>query len=482
VRRPRSLLAPALAAGTVLAASAVVWAEPAAAHGLVGRADLPVPEEYFAWAVRIVLVVSFIALAVLWKHPVLERDSWRALPSWLGRVVTSRPVEIAAGAIGVFLLGVVVFSGLEGTATPTGNFAPTFIYVVFYVGLVPIGAVFGDVFRAFNPWRAGARGVAWVAGKAAGEAFEAPRAYPERLGRWPAAVGLTAFAWMELAAANGDVPQNLAIAAIIYSGLTWAAMAIYGVEPWTTRGEAFSVYFNLFSRISPLERRGRDIGVRLPLSGLAKLDQLPGTVAVLAVMIGTVSFDGLAESPLWADIAPHLTDFFGSLGLSPERAVEGSFGLGLIVMIVLVYGFYRLGALGMRWLAGSADAGRLERVFVHSLVPIALAYVSAHYLTLLLYQGQSILFLASDPLGEGADLFGTAGRSVDYGVIGANGTWYWQVGFVLVGHVAALVLAHDRAIAIYGDSKLATRSQYWMLAVMIGFTTLALLLLSTANA
>ncbi|MEX2253768.1 MAG: hypothetical protein WD649_06405 [Thermoleophilaceae bacterium] len=482
MRGPRRILAAALAAGGLLAASAAAWAEPAAAHGLVGRADLPVPESYFAWAVRIVLVLSFIALAVLWKHPLLERDSWRPVARGLGRVLTSRPVEIACGAIGVFLLGVVVFAGLEGTATPTGNFAPTFVYVVFYVGLVAVSALIGDVFRAFNPWRAAARGVAWIATKAAGEAFEAPRAYPEWLGRWPAAAGLVAFGWMELAAANGDVPQSIAIATIIYSGLTWAAMAIYGVEPWATRGEAFSVYFNLFSRISPFERRDREIGVRIPLSGLAKLEQLPGTVAVLAVMIGTVSFDGLAEAPLWADITPHLTDFFGSLGFSPERSVEGSFGLGLIVMIVLVYCFYRLAALGMRWLAGSADAGRLERVFVHSLVPIALAYVAAHYLTLLLYQGQSIFFLISDPLGDGADLFGTAGRSIDYGVIGANATWYWQVGFVLVGHVAALALAHDRAVTIYGDSKLATRSQYWMLAVMIGFTTLALLLLSTANA
>ena len=476
------MLVPALAACATGAAVMAVGAEPALAHGLVGRADLPVPESYFAWAVRIVLVLSFVGLAVLWKHPVLERDSWRALPAGLGRVITSRPVEIVAGAIGVFLLGVVVFAGLEGTATPTGNFAPTFVYVVFYVGLVALSAVFGDVFRAFNPWRAAARGVAWIATRAAGEAFEAPRAYPERLGRWPAAVGLAAFAWMELAGANGDLPQSVAIATIIYSGLTWAAMAVYGVEPWVTRGEAFSVYFNLFSRISPFERRGREIGVRTPLSGLAQLAQLPGTVAVLAVMIGTVSFDGLAESPLWADITPELTDVFTSLGFSPERAVEGSFGLGLTVMILLVYGFYRLGALGMDWLAGSADAGRLERVFVHSLVPIALAYVAAHYLTLLLFQGQSIFFLASDPLGDGADLFGTAGRSIDFGVIGANATWYWQVGFVLVGHVAALVLAHDRAVVVYGDTKLATRSQYWMLAIMIGFTTLALLLLSTANA
>jgi hypothetical protein len=124
---------------------------------------------------------------------------------------------------------------------------------------------------------------------------------------------------------------------------------------------------------------------------------------------------------------------------------------------------------------------RLARAFVHTLVPIALAYVSAHYLTLLLFQGQAIFFLSSDPLGDGSDLFGTAGRSVDYGVIGANATWYWQVAFVVGGHVTALVLAHDRALALYDDAKQAVRSQYWMLAVMVGFTSLALWLLSQSN-
>jgi hypothetical protein len=143
---------------------------------------------------------------------------------------------------------------------------------------------------------------------------------------------------------------------------------------------------------------------------------------------------------------------------------------------------YRLGVAGARTVGGGFSSARLARAFVHSLVPIALAYVAAHYLTLLLDQGQAIVFLASDPLGEGSDLFGTADRRIDYGVIGANATWYWQVGFVVTGHVAGLTLAHDRALALYQRAEHAVRSQYWLLAVMIGFTSLALWLLSQANA
>ena len=119
---------------------------------------------------------------------------------------------------------------------------------------------------------------------------------------------------------------------------------------------------------------------------------------------------------------------------------------------------------------------------MHSLVPIAMVYVAAHYLTFLLFEGQSIFYLASDPFGEGWDLFGTATSAIDYGLLSQNAAWYLQVGFVVLGHVAALVLAHDRALALYGDPKLAVRSQYWMLAIMVGFTSLALWLLAQAGA
>ena len=270
----------------------------------------------------------------------------------------------------------------------------------------------------------------------------------------------------------------MAIAALVYSGLTFVGMALYGVDRWAERGEAFSVYFNLFSRLSPFERRGSQIGLRRPLSGLTRLEPLPGTVALLAVMIGSVTFDGAAEGSLWGSVAPDLTDFFGSLGLSPARAIEAAFTVGLVAAILIVAGFYRLGIAGARTVGGGFDSARLAKAFVHTLVPIALVYVAAHYLTLLLYQGQAIEYLAADPLGEDPDLE----RSIDYGVIGATAAWYWQVGFVVAGHCAGLTLAHDRALALYAKARNAVRSQYWMLIVMIGFTSLALWLLSQANA
>src|ERR687898_430352 len=450
-------------------------------HGISVRADLPIPEWLFGWAAAMVLVVSFVALAVLWPEPRLQRRTWRPLPGRIGRFLAIRPVEIVCGAIGVFLLGVVIYSGLRGVDVPEANFASMFVYVGFWVGLVPLSVLFGDVFRAFNPWRAIGRAAAWVAQKASRSDLPAPLEYPERLGRWPAAIGLFAFTALELVYADGDKPESVAIAALAYSALTFLGMALYGVERWIERGEGFSVYFNLFSRLSPVETRDGEVGLRRPLSGLPSLELLPGTVALLAVMIGTVTFDGFSGKRPWNSVSPDIAQFFRDRGVSPEHALELTFLLGLIGGVLFVAGFYGLGVLGARSVGGGFSARRLAHEFAHTLVPIALAYVAAHYFTLLLFQGQAIVYLASDPLGRGSDIFGTADSQIDYTLIGADATWYWQVGFVVAGHVAALMLAHDRALALYDDAKLAVRSQYWMLAVMVGFTSLALWLLSSAN-
>jgi hypothetical protein len=451
------------------------------AGGLLGRADLPIPDWLFGWAAAIVLIVSFVALAALWPEPRLEGDRWRPLPNGVGRGIASRPVEIVCGAIGVGLLGAVIYTGFKGTQSPAGNWAPTFVFVNWWVGLVPLSVLFGDVFRAFNPWRAIGRVLGWTATRVAPGGLPAPLRYPERLGHWPAVAGLFAFVCLELVKSEGDKPETIAIATLVYSALTFVAMALYGVEAWCERGEAYSVYYNLFSRISPWETRDRELGVRPPLSGLAHFKALAGTPVLLAVMIGSVSFDGAGEAPIWTNTAPHISTFLQDRGLSPEPAFELTFLIGLTAAIAIIYGFYSLGILGARSVGGGFSADRLAKAFVHSLVPIALAYVMAHYLTYLLIRGQALIFLSSDPLGDGSDLLGTANHQLNYGIIGAKATWYWQVGFVIAGHVAGLTLAHDRALAMYSNAKQAVRSQYWMLGVMVGFTSLALWLLSQAN-
>src|SRR3954471_11790419 len=229
------------------AAAILIAPAAASAHGLVQRSNLPIPEWLFAWAAAVVLIISFVALAVLWPSPRLEEHvPWRPLPV-LGKLLGSRVVEALCGASGVLLLVVTVLAGYIGAGTALDNFAPTFILITFWVGLVFASVLFGDVFRAFSPWRAIGRLLP----------SQGLRPYPERLGHWPAAAGLLVFTWIELASGWGDHPATLVTAAVGYTIITLIAQVVWGVETWTRYGEAFSVYFGLFARISIFETRER---------------------------------------------------------------------------------------------------------------------------------------------------------------------------------------------------------------------------------
>jgi hypothetical protein len=453
---------------------------PAAAHGLTGRADLPIPEWLFAWAAAVVLIVSFVGLAMLWRSPQLEKDNaFRPLPRELSRLVVNPVTETFAAVLGVGLLVVTVWSGLAGVQAPQENFAPTFVYVVFWVGLVVASIAFGDVFRAFNPWRAIGRATGFVFHRF-GLHTQSPFAYPCWLGRWPAAAGLLGFAWLELVYPGGDHPSVLALAVLVYTTVTFAAMACFGTEAWISGGEAFSAYFNLFSRISSVTVKGGRLGLRRPLSGMTTLEPLPGTVALLVVMIGNVMFDGASEGSPWIDVAPDIQAFFVDRGFGFTTAFELTYTIGLAIALAIVAAIYAVGVAGVRAI-DHRPTTTISRVFAHTLVPIAAAYVLAHYFSLLAYNGQAFAFLSSDPLGKGWDLFGTADGTINYALIGAAVIWYVQVAVLIGGHACGLVLSHDRALALYGQAQSATTSQYWMLAVMVAFTTTGLFLLSQAN-
>ena len=480
----RTLLACASALATAL-----VLPAPALAHGIGGRSDLPIPRWLFAWAAAVVLIVSFVALATLWPKPRLERARSRVVLHF------PRILDPICGAIGIALFAVVVYAGFAGEQElPGANLAPTFIYVLFWVGVAFLSALFGDVFRAFNPWRASARAVSWTTRRVAPQSrLLRASAYPRWLGRWPAVVGILGFAWLELIYVDKDAPSTLAWLSVGYAVVQFAGMGRYGIETWTSRGDAFAVYFNLFSRLSPLRWYRDRLELRPPLAGVTSLEPLPGTAPLLAAMIGSTSFDGLEQGSLWINsIAPELQTFFFNLGLEEKAhvfgqgpgekaAVELAGTVGLLAMVMVVGAIYRLGIWGMHSVDRRTPTGVLAARFAHTLVPIALAYVVAHYFSLLVYDGQASAFLASDPLGDGSNIFGTADSQVDFGVLTPNSIWYVQVGALIVGHVAGLALAHDRALVLYRRPRDAIRSQYWMLIVMVGFTSLGLWLLSAAK-
>jgi hypothetical protein len=230
-----------------------------------------------------------------------------------------------------------------------------------------------------------------------------------------------------------------------------------------------------------LELRDRVLGTRPFLGGLARIEPVPGIVAVVMTMIGSVTFDGLSAGPTWLERNRPLINALDDHGFSQRYALEFVYGLGLLVVIGLVYALYRLAIAGVHSVDRSRSGGELARLFAPSLVPIALAYAAAHYVSLLVFQGQELAVLASDPFGRGWNVFGTADWDLGIGYISAEVFWYLQLAFVAGGHVAALVLAHDRALALFPETRKAVRSQYWMLAIMVFFTVLALWLLSEAS-
>jgi hypothetical protein len=473
MHRRRLLALLIIAAGTML----VTAPESALAHGIVGRQDLPIPKWLFGWGAAVVLVVSFVGLAVLWPKPRLEHAPERRAAG------VPRFLEPLAGALGIATFGLVVYAGFAGAQTSTANLAPTAIFVIFWVAIPIASLLFGDVFKAFNPWRAAARAAGWLAAKVSRGGLPAPMAYPARLGRWPAAIGILAFAWVELAYTGRGDPSNLAVLALVYVAVQFVGMSLYGIEPWNRHGDAFGVYFGLVARMSPLRWSRAGLLLRKPLSGLTNLDVVPGTVAVVCLIIGTTSYDGFSGGPAWGNIEPDLTGLFRDLGLGAANALQASSTIGLVAVVLIVAGLYRLGIMGMQTVDPlGASAGELAARFAHTLVPIGLAYVVAHYFSLLVIEGQRMAYLVSDPLGTGANLFGTSSATVDYAWISATAIWYVQVAALVIGHVAGLVLAHERALVSFeGDTQVATRSQYWMLVVMIAFTSLGLWLLSAAN-
>lgn len=472
--RPGRAVARLVAGLATIGALAPASAE---AHGLVGRTDLPIPAWLFTWGAAIVLIVSFVALGVLWPQAKLERSLERRLLRLPGAL---SPV---CGAFGVAVFAVVIYSGLDGSQVTNANLAPTFVYVLFWVGVPILSAVLGDVFSVFNPWLAVARAVRWVLRRLVPGGRRQPLlAYPERVGRWPAVVTILAFGWLELVYVDRDQPSRLAVIALVYALLQLVGMALYGVDRWSSRADGFGVEFNLFSRLSALTVHDGVLLLRRPLSGLVTLEMWPGTVALLCIMIGITTFDGASNGAVWSQAAPPLQRMFHALGAGQIGALELASTTGLLFAILLVAGFYRAGVAGMRSVSDEHHSDELWRRFAHTLLPIAFGYLVAHYFSLFIFQGQAAAYLASDPLGHGANLFGTANAQVDYQWISTTGIWYVQVGALVAGHIAGLILAHDRALIVYHRAHDAVRSQYWMLVVMVGFTSLGLWLLSAVSA
>ena len=375
-------------------------------------------------------------------------------------------VESAAFAIVLRALGLAFFLyvGWAAVAGPDLLINPTFgvFYVLLWVGIVPASLLFGSFYKAVNPARTLHLLFSKVTG---GDPEEGLLELPRWVGYWPAVLGLFAFVWLELVYPGSTylAPVRLWVAA--YLAIVVLGGAIFGSR-WIERADPFEVYSTLVGRLSVFGRRADDtLVLRSPLGNLDGTPAEPGLVAVVAVLFGSTAFDSFKESTFW-------------LQLTQSSPVDATLldTAALLLFCAVVAGSFALATM-LTVVEGDTRRASLPDLFAHSVIPIIVGYIVAHYLSYFVEVGQQTLIQLSDPMGRGDDYLGTADWQVSYW-LSTHPTFLAVVKVlaVVTGHVLGVIAAHDRAIKLL-PSRHQLTGQLPLLAVMVFFTVSGLYLL-----
>ncbi|OBH31896.1 hypothetical protein A5692_16155 [Mycobacterium sp. E342] len=441
------------------------------AHGLGGSGDLPVPYLYAMVGAAWALTFTFALVAFAWRRPRFDPGKpGRPLPAAVTAFVDARATRWAAAALGLIFAAWAVAAGVGGPRSETNALLGVF-YVLLWVGLVALSLLFGPVWRVLSPMRT----VYLLLRCGTPERLHRARwSYPERWGYRPAALGLFAFVWMELASPD---PASLPAVRAWLGG--YAAVMLVGAwlcgQRWLARADPFGVYSMAVSRLSPFRRNPRSgrIVVGNPLDHLPSLPVRPGVVVLLAVLLGSTAFDSFSSSPTWRGFADGLSR---GMGLTPTLSSSLLRTAGLIVFISVVAATFSLAARA----TGGVDSQQrraLPGQMAHSLIPIVVGYVFAHYLTYLVERGQQAVFALADPFGRGWNVLGLAHQQVAY-VLSTHPPVLAgiKVACVVTGHIVAVIAAHDKALRLLPSGHQLT-GQLTMMLVMVGYTFTGLYLL-----
>lgn len=432
------------------------------AHGVGGAQDLPIPAEFAIAGASAALAVSFIVLALAWREPRFDREtSGRPAPTWLRRLVDSPGLAWTLRVLGLVFFLYVVWAALLG---PDLLINPTFgvVYVLLWVGLVPASLLFGPFFKAVSPVRT----LNLLFGKLVGAdpdrgMYELPR----WVGYWPAAFGLLAFVWLELVYPDSTYLTPVRVWFAVYVAVLLVGSALFG-NRWFERADPFEVYSTLVGHLSVFGRRpDGTLVLRSPLANLDAVTPGPGLVAVVAVLFGSTAFDSFGDSNVWLR-------FTQSTSLNVTLVNTGM----LLLFSVVVWLSFVVATAAATPREGVRRTD-LPALFAHSIVPIIVGYMVAHYLTYFVESGQQTLVQLSDPMGTGANLLGTAGWEVNYW-LSSHPTFLavTKVLAVVIGHVLGVVAAHDRAVGLLPRRNQLT-GQLPLLVVMVFYTVTGLYLL-----
>lgn len=442
------------------------------AHGVGGSTDLPLPLEYAliggVWA----LIITFAVVGVAWRTPRFDpARPGRALPRWVTSAVDSPIVRgVAAAAALAFTVWVAV-AAVWGPQDNDSALPGTF-YVLLWVGLVAVSVLIGPLWRVISPVRTVWRLLTLRPG--ARRSMGSRRRYPAGLGYWPAALGLFAFVWLELASPDPGSLTAIKIWILCYAVAMWLGAAVFGAT-WFARADPFEVYSVTVSRLAPFRRNtsGR-IVIGNPLDHLPTMPVRPGTVAVMAVLLGSTAFDSFAQSKTFRNFVDRNADAMPLVGDSGGGSVLRTAAL---LMFVVVVGVTFTAAARATGGVTAEQRRELPGRLAHCLIPIVVGYIFAHYLSYLVERGQETIVRLADPLGRGWQPLGLDSGDVVY-FLSMNPALLWtiKVACVVIGHVIAVIAAHDQALRVIPMGHQLT-GQLAMMLVMVAYTLTGLYLL-----
>jgi hypothetical protein len=438
-RRARTLAA-ALAgiAGVAIAAPAAVLG-----HSLGATYTSRLPLAVYLAGAAATVALSFIF--------VLVRDVRAERPpdEGAGRLPPAA-IRYGLAAIGLIGWAWIIAQGIAG-GTSAGEVTTLFLWIYGWVGVAMLCALVGPVWHFLDPFST-LHDIGGAVVRRLGIDTWDLAEYPAALGRWPAAVGFAFIVWLELVLRPG--PSVLFIVLVGYTAYTLAMMAQFGRDTWRSNAEIFTVWLRLLGRLAPFALADEDGRVRRRpfASGLLEPGWTMADVVIVALGVGSILYDGLSQTQIWFEL-------FGLPALPGQTVLLIGF-IGIIVAAALaVTRFVGVGATG---------AG---------LLPIAVGYLIAHYLTYLLIGGQGIVVSVSDPFQRGWDIFGTAFFEPSGDWLPPGLVWTLQLAAVVGGHMLGAwgghVVAALDAPRGMAPSTLRTR-QIPLAIVMVALTTLTL--------